>query len=110
MKMGRKHFAGPRNILQTKRQGFCVVFLSILKIETTGPTTGHCTENWSFYLMYSCRPYWIVQYGQVLVYGFPSGCCGGALCAAVGARFYFSESEEWGGVVSSVCLVTSLGH
>ena len=50
MKMERKHFAGPRNILQTKRQGFCVVFLSILKIETTGPTTGHWTENWSFYL------------------------------------------------------------
>ena len=41
MKMERKHFAGPRNILQTKRQGFCVVFLSILKIGRSGPTTGH---------------------------------------------------------------------
>ena len=51
MKMERKHFAGPRNILQTKRQGFCVVFLSILKIGPTGPTTGHWTENWSFYLI-----------------------------------------------------------
>ena len=50
MKLERKHFAGPRNILQTKRQGFCVVFLSILKIGTTRPTTGHWTENWSFYL------------------------------------------------------------
>ena len=50
MKMERKHFAGPRSIWQTKRQGFCVVFLSILKIGTTGPTTGHWTENWSFYL------------------------------------------------------------
>ena len=50
MKMEGKQFAGPRNILQTKRQGFCVVFLSILKIGTTGPTTGHWTENWSFYL------------------------------------------------------------
>ena len=50
MKMEGKHFAGPRNILQTKRQGFCVVFLSILKIGPTGPTTGHWTENWSIYL------------------------------------------------------------
>ena len=50
MKMEKKHFAGARNILQTKRQGFCVVFLSILKIGTTGPTTGHWTEDWSFYL------------------------------------------------------------
>ena len=41
MKMERKHFAGPRNISHTKRQGFCVVFLSILKIWTIGPTTGH---------------------------------------------------------------------
>ena len=49
---GKKHFAGPRNILQTKRQGFCVVFRSILKIGTTGPTTGHWTENWSFYLIF----------------------------------------------------------
>ena len=51
VKMERKHFAGPRNILQTKRQGLCVVFLSILKIGSTGPTTGHWTENWSFYLI-----------------------------------------------------------
>ena len=50
MKMERKHFAGPRNILQTKRQGFCVVFLSILKIGTTGPTPGQWTENSLFYL------------------------------------------------------------
>ena len=51
VKMERKHFAGPRNILQTKRQSFCFVFLSILKIGPTGPTTGHWTENWSFYLI-----------------------------------------------------------
>ena len=58
MKMERKDFAGPRNILQTKRQDFCVVFPSILKIGTTGPTTGHWTENWSFYLSRSntCLP------------------------------------------------------
>ena len=57
MKMERKHFAGPRNILQTKRQGFCVVFLSNLKIGPTGPTTGHWTENWSFYLMHQPHPH-----------------------------------------------------
>ena len=50
MKMERKHFAGPRKILQTKRQGFGIVFLSILKIRPTGPTTVQWIENWSFYL------------------------------------------------------------
>ena len=51
VKMESKHFAGPRNILQTKGQGFCVLFLSILKIGPIGPTTGHWTENWSLYLI-----------------------------------------------------------
>ena len=49
MKMERKHFEGPRNLLQTKRQVFCVVFLSILKLGQLDPQlvtelkTGHFT-------------------------------------------------------------------
>ena len=41
---------GVTDILQTKRQGFCIVFLSILKIGPPGPTTGEWIANWSFYL------------------------------------------------------------
>ena len=55
MKKEREHFVGPRTILQRKTQGFCVVFLSILKIGPTGPTTGHWTENRSFYLISSIK-------------------------------------------------------